>query len=128
MNVYIMYRSKLPKPVYSDSSLDKLWWSCSSWPIESLETIYDSLDLYKKYAFSQEATSPFSVINIILKHTLLQLWLTLGWSEMKRWKPWSTFLSWVEYECTQKRYRSSYFLHKGLPPWTSINCYGPLSR
>ena len=46
------------KPVYSDSSLDKLRWSCSAWPIESLETSYGSLDLYMKYTFSCEATSP----------------------------------------------------------------------
>ena len=46
------------KPVCSDSSLDKLWWSCYAWPIESLETSYGSLDLYMKYTFSWEATSP----------------------------------------------------------------------
>ena len=39
------------KPVYSDRSLDKLWCSCSVWPIESLETSYGSLDLYMKYTF-----------------------------------------------------------------------------
>ena len=47
-----MYRSKLPKPIYSDRSLDKLCWSCSAWPIKSLETIYGSLYPYKKYTFS----------------------------------------------------------------------------
>ena len=30
MNVCFMYRSKRQKPVYSDSSLDKLWWRCSA--------------------------------------------------------------------------------------------------
>ena len=39
------------KPVYSDSSLDKLWWSSSAWPIECLETNNGSLDLYMKYNF-----------------------------------------------------------------------------
>ena len=73
MNVYFMYRSKLPKPVYTDSSLDKLLWKCSAWPIESLETSYDSLDLYKKYAFSQEATSPFHVS-----------WPRLAWLQKRR--------------------------------------------
>ena len=48
------------KPVYSDSSLDKLWWSCSARPIECLETSYGNLDLYMKYTFSWEATSPLS--------------------------------------------------------------------
>ena len=57
-----MYSSKLPKPVYSDSSLDKLWWSCSAWPIKSQETSNGSLDLYKKYTFSWEATSPLRIL------------------------------------------------------------------
>ena len=51
MNMYFMNRSKLPKPVYSDSPLNKLWWSCPAWPIKRLETIYGSLDPYKKYTF-----------------------------------------------------------------------------
>ena len=51
------------KPVYSDSSLDKA--SCAAWPIESLETTYGSLDLYMKYAFSWEATSPFKYVKIL---------------------------------------------------------------
>ena len=53
------------KPVHSDSSLDELWWSCYAWLIESLETSYGSLDLYMKYTFSWEATSPFSKNKLI---------------------------------------------------------------
>ena len=52
------------KPVYSDSSLDKLWWSYSAWPIESLETRYGSLGLYMKYTFSWEATSPLFLAEV----------------------------------------------------------------
>ena len=61
MNVYFMYGSKLPKPIYSDSLLDKQWWSCSAWPIESQETSYGCLDLNKKH----EAKSPLIKIFII---------------------------------------------------------------
>ena len=66
LNEYLFYvQIQAAKPVYSDSSLDKLWWSCSAWPIESLETSYGSLDLYIKYTFSWEATStsPFDLEN-----------------------------------------------------------------
>ena len=48
------------KPVDSDSSLYKLWWSCSVRPMECLETSNVSLDLYMKYTFSWEATSPLN--------------------------------------------------------------------
>ena len=61
LNEYVFYvQIQAAKPVNSDSSLDKLWWSCSAWPIESLETSYGSLDLYKKH-ISWEATSPLEM-------------------------------------------------------------------
>ena len=34
-----MYSSKLPNRIYSDRSLDKLWWSCSDCRIKNLETV-----------------------------------------------------------------------------------------
>ena len=49
-----MYRSKLQKPVYSGSSLDKLLWSCPSRPIKRLISRFGSSDLYKKYTSSQQ--------------------------------------------------------------------------
>ena len=56
MNVYFMYRSKLSNQfMLTVHWIIKLWWSCSAWPIESLETSYGSLDLYMKYTFSWEA-------------------------------------------------------------------------
>ena len=59
----ILWQIQAAKQVYSYSSLDKLWWSCSAWQIESLETSYGSLDLYMKYyTFSWEATSPLHKI------------------------------------------------------------------
>ena len=47
MDVYSMYRSKLPNPFYSDCiSCDvKMFW----WPIKSLETSFSSLNSYNKY-------------------------------------------------------------------------------
>ena len=62
MNVYFMYRSKLPNQFILTVHWISCGVSCSARPIESLETSYDSFDLYMKYKFSWEATSPLNHI------------------------------------------------------------------
>ena len=84
MKVYFKYRFKLPKPVYSDSLLVKLWCSCSAWPIKSLET---SLAAWIRTWNIHFLMRPRVYLNTFLvnliylsQHKILVFWNQIYWS------------------------------------------------
>ena len=56
----VQYRSKLPKSVYSDSSLEDKLSFLADLTYQIQISRFGSLNSYKKYIIFQQATSPFN--------------------------------------------------------------------
>ena len=93
MNMYFMYRSKLAKPVYSDSSLDKLFCLTNKkygnhlWQLGSVQKIYIflrghvSFQKFGCYKYNEYDTADFIFILGVYTRSMETIYLSLVHTE-----------------------------------------------